>query len=185
MLWVVRGDDRRWPGASSRVDFGGRLIHTAVGSVSGRRPLHESLGMGERTRPGACGAARGLSRRGRSGRRPASESQVSPLWWCASLYHANRSRLTARAECERAEPVRKRRPVLQGPELRFRERIVVAHAGPRMTWRRYPDAREEQRDEFARAWGPRGPHESSQLVRGEPCLAQVCSIKRSARCAFS
>ena len=60
---------------------------------------------------------------------------------------------------ERAEPVRKLGAVLQGPELRFRERIVVAHARPRMTG---VDAqvREEQRDELAPLWARRGRHGS-------------------------
>ena len=69
---------------------------------------------------------------------------------------------------ERAEPARKLRPVLHGPELRFGERIVVAHAGPRMTG---VDAqiREEQRDELA-------PHRratvrmNGELVRGDALL---------------
>ena len=70
MLWVVRGDDRRatiLPGILAPVDFGGRLIHTAVGSVSGTgRPLHESLGMGGvRGQARAVAAPRGLSRRAR------------------------------------------------------------------------------------------------------------------------
>ena len=32
-----------------------------------------------------------------------------------------------------AESIRKLRPVLEGPELGFGKRIVIAHAGPRVT----------------------------------------------------
>ena len=70
--------------------------------------------------------------------------------------------------CERAEPVRKLRPVLQGPELRVGERIVVAHAGPRMTG---VDAqvREEQRDESA-AHGRAAIRMDRELLRGNALL---------------
>ena len=69
---------------------------------------------------------------------------------------------------ERAEPARKLRPVLHGPELRFGERIVVAHAGPRMTG---VDAqiREEQRDELA-PHGRAAVRMNRELVRGEALL---------------
>ena len=147
------------PGASSRVDFGGRLIpHGRRQRFGTGRPLHESLGMG-----GVRGQARAVPDREDcrgavvvdGGRRQIGEPAV------VVRIVVPREQIAADGArvCERAEPVRKRRPVLQGPELRFRERIVVAHAGPRMTGVD-TQIREEQRDEFCSAWGPRGPHES-------------------------
>ena len=69
---------------------------------------------------------------------------------------------------ERAEPCRKLRPVLHGPELRFGERIVVAHAGPRMTGGD-TQVREEQRDECA-AHGRTAVRVNGELVRRDALL---------------
>ena len=69
---------------------------------------------------------------------------------------------------ERAEPVRKLRPVLHGPELRFGERIVVAYAGPRMTGGD-TQVREEQRDECA-AHGRTAVRVNGELVRRDALL---------------
>ena len=74
--------------------------------------------------------------------------------------------------CERAEPARKLRPVLHGPELRFGERIVVAHAGPRMTGVD-TQVREEQRDELA-PHGRAAVRVNRELVRGDALLQAGC-----------
>ena len=49
-------------------------------------------------------------------------------------------------EC--AEPLGKRRPILDGAKLRLRERIVIAHARPRVAGRD-AEVGEQQRDELA------------------------------------
>ena len=79
---------------------------------------------------------------------------------------------------ERAEPVRKLGAVLQGPELRFRERIVVAHARPRMTG---VDAqvREEQRDELA-PHGRAAVGMDRELLRGDALLSVEQTMNREA-----
>ena len=73
---------------------------------------------------------------------------------------------------ERAEPCRKLRPVFHGPELRLGERIVVAHAGPRMTGGD-TQVREEQRDECA-AHGRTAVRVNGELVRRDALLRAGC-----------
>ena len=144
------------PGASSRVGFGGRLIQAAVGSVSGRGGLvlDEPLGMGGvRGQTGAV--PDGEDRAGAAvvdvGRREIAEAAVM----VRGVVPREQIAADAARVFERAEPVRKLGAVLQGPELRFRERIVGAHARPRMTG---VDAqvREEQRDELSAPCGRHG-----------------------------
>ena len=170
MLWVVRGDDRRsWGILAGRfrrpVDPHGRRQRFGTG-----RPLHESLGMG-----GVRGQARAVPDREDcrgagvvdGGRRQLGEPAV------VVRIVVPREQIAADGArvCERAEPVRKPRPVLQGPELRFRERIVVAHAGPRMTGVA-TQIREEQRDEFAPHGGP-AVRMNRELVRSD-ALQRYC-----------
>ena len=127
------------PGASARVGFGGRLIQAAVGSVSGR------------------GGAAVVD----VGRREIAEAAVM----VRVVVPREQIAADAARVFERAEPVRKLGAVLQGPELRFRERIVVAHARPRMTG---VDAqvREEQRDELA-PHGRAAVGMDRELLRGD------------------
>ena len=136
------------PGASSRVGFGGRLIQAAVGSVSGRGgPWTNRSGWAAyAARRVRCrdGEDRGGAAVVDVGRREITEAAVM----VRVVVPREQIAADAARVFERAEPVRKLGAVLQGPELRCRERIVVAHARPRMTG---VDAqvREEQRDELA------------------------------------
>ena len=122
MLWVVRGDRSCAPGASSRVDFGGTVDpHGRRQRFGTGRPLHESLGMGgvrgqARAVPKTREDCRGAVRSSDGGRRQIGEPAV------VVRIVVPREQIAADGArvCERAEPVRKRRPVLQGPELRFR-----------------------------------------------------------------
>ena len=147
------------PGASSRVGFGGRLIQAAVGSVSGRGgPWTNRSGWAAyAARTGAVpdGEDRGGAAVVDVGRREIAEAAVM----VQVVVPREQIAADAARVFERAEPVRKLGAVLQGPELRFRERIVVAHARPRMTG---VDAqvREEQRDELAPHGARRGRHGS-------------------------
>ena len=60
-------------------------------------------------------------------------------------------------EC--AEPLRKRRPILEGAKLRLRERIVIAHARPRVAGRDARGRRTTARRACC-AWARRGRRES-------------------------
>ena len=167
MLWVVRGDGRRSCGI-----LAGRFRRSIDPHGRWQRfwtwwPLHEPLGMG-----GVRGQARAVP--DREDRRGAA---VVHGGWCQIAQAAVMVRVVVPREqiaadvarvCERAEPARKLRPVLYGPELRFGERIVVAHAGPRMTG---VDAqiREEQRDELTAHGGP-AVRVNREVVRDDTLL---------------
>ena len=132
MLWVVRGDGRRsWGILACR--FRRSIDPHARGERVGTWwPLYEPLRMG-----GVRRQARAVP--DREDRRGAA---VVHGGGCQIAQAAVMVRVVVPREqiaadvarvCERAEPARKLRSVLHGPELRFGERIVVAHAGPRMT----------------------------------------------------
>ena len=132
MLRVVRGDDRRsWGILAGRfrrpIDPGGCWERFGPWW-----PLDEPLGMGSvRGQTGAVpdGEDRGGAAVVDVGRREIAEAAVM----VRVVVPREQIAADAARVFERAEPVRKLGAVLQGPELRFRERIVVAHARPRMT----------------------------------------------------
>ena len=164
MLRVVRGDDRRsWGILAGRfrrpIDPGGCWERFGPWW-----PLDEPLGMGSvRGQTGAVpdGEDRGGAAVVDVGRREIAEAAVM----VRVVVPREQIAADAARVFERAEPVRKLGAVLQGPELRFRERIVVAHARPRMTG---VDAqvREEQRDELA-PHGRAAVGMDRELLRGD------------------
>src|SRR5207247_28400 len=84
---------------------------------------------------------------------------------------------------DRAEAIRKLRPVFERAELRFRKRIVVADAGTRVTCVD-AEVREQLGDELA-AHRRAAVGMNRELVRADPLLRHVASIRRWARRAFS
>ena len=118
------------PGASRAVEFfGGGLIQTAVGEIRHVRPtVHEALGMGrvgghEHLLP--LRADRGGLAEVHDGGREKSQAAVTVL-----VVVPGEEALAERAPVfERAEAIRELRTVLQGLELRFRERVVVGDVG--------------------------------------------------------
>ena len=85
---------------------------------------------------------------------------------------------------DRAEAVRKLRPVFERPELGFGKRIVVAHARPRVAGGNRQIG-EQLGDELA-AHRRAAVGVDRQLIRARcPACAQVAAISRSASCALS
>ena len=167
MLRVVRHDDRRAWGIlagrfSRRVDpnrgrqgFGpGRSVHEPLGMGGVSRQARAITALEDRRRPAVVHVSR---------YQVAKPTMVMRIVVPRKEIVADGARM-----CERAEPIRKLGSVLQSPKLRFRKRIVIAHARPRVTGVD-PEVREEQRDQCAPHGGP-PVRVNRQLLRLDPLL---------------
>src|SRR3990172_7635723 len=147
MLRVVRGDDRRcWGILASRFDW--RIAPNGLGQgLETRWPLDEALGMrrvGGEPRP-----MTDLQDRRRTAVVDVGRRQIPQATVMMRVVVPPEEGVTDRPRIlDRAEAVRKLRPIFDRPEVGFRKRVVVAHAGARVTGRD-PQVGEQVDDELA------------------------------------